>query len=70
MLIGVIGFLFTPGAPRQISLAIFALHTANVLPLAVLVDPQFRYQIESLPIAFIGAGLGLFRITTCLPRSI
>jgi hypothetical protein len=64
MLIGVVGFLFEPGPVRATALTIFMLHSANVAVVALLVDAQFRYQIHSVPLAMIGAGLGLHRLAS------
>ena len=66
MMIGVVGYLFVPGATHWAILSIFALHSANVLALCILVDPQFRYQMQSVPLAILGAGFGIFRITSWL----
>lgn len=64
MLIGAVGFLFEPGPARTTSLVIFAIHFCNVLVLALLVDPQYRYQIQDVPLAMVGAGMGLIRLAT------
>ena len=55
MLIGLFGirrFGFVP-------LGIAAVYAGHVGPMAVLVDPQFRYQAETVPLALMGAGFGL-----------
>lgn len=64
MLIGAAGFLATPGIARTTGVTVFALHTCNVLPLAILVDAQFRYQSQSVPLALIGAGIGAWRLAS------
>jgi hypothetical protein len=64
MLIGAVGFIGVPGPARTISLVVFGLHSVNALALSVLVDPQFRYQTQSIPLAIIGAGIGIYRLAT------
>jgi hypothetical protein len=68
MVIGVVGFIAVPGPARTISLVVFGLHSMNVLALSVLVDPQFRYQAQSIPLAIIGAGIGIYRLATISRR--
>jgi hypothetical protein len=62
MVVGVVGFIAVPGPARTISLVVFGLHSMNVLALSVLVDPQLRYQAQSIPLAIIGAGIGIYRL--------
>jgi hypothetical protein len=64
MVIGAVGFIGVPGPARTISLVVLGLHSINVLALSVLVDPQFRYQAQSIPLAIIGAGIGIYRLAT------
>jgi hypothetical protein len=64
MLVGVAGFMPEPGPARATALTIFVLHCANVAVLMILVDAQFRYQVQSVPLAMIGAGLGLHRVAS------
>jgi hypothetical protein len=66
MIVGVAGFLFVSGQARTMALVVFLLHTCNVLSLSMFVDPQFRYQVQSIPLAMVGAGIGLYRIATWL----
>lgn len=64
MLIGVAGFARSPGAPRAVAVVTFGIHSINTLLLSMLVDPQFRYQVQNVPLAIVGAGIGLYRLTT------
>ena len=40
-------------------LIIFTIYTCNIVAMALLVIPEFRYQLESVPLALAGAGYGL-----------
>jgi hypothetical protein len=62
MVIGVLGFMFTPGAARRAALTVFLIHSCNVVALAVLVDVKFRYQVQSVPLAIVGGGIGAYWI--------
>ena len=62
MLVGVFGLATVPGTARTTALIVFILHEANVAIHTILVEPQLRYQLQSVPLAMIGAGLGLYVI--------
>jgi hypothetical protein len=64
MMFGIVGFIGVPGPARAVSLTAFGVHSINALALSLLVDPQFRYQAESVPLAIMGAGIGLYRLAT------
>ena len=69
MVIGVVGFIRSScDLRRSTSVVVFGLHSMNVLALSVLVDPQFRYQAQSIPLAIIGAGIGIYRLATIYRR--
>jgi hypothetical protein len=65
-LIGAIGYAFSSGAERVISWTCLAVHTVNVGTLAALVDPQFRYQIQSVPLIILAGVIGILRLQTML----
>jgi hypothetical protein len=65
MLVGVIGVAFTSGAARDVALVNFLVHLCNVGSLAVLADPQFRYQQQSVPLAIVGGGIGIYWLASC-----
>jgi hypothetical protein len=55
MLIGVFGSMRLGWAP----MTIVVIYAGHILPMAALVDPQFRYQVEMAPLLIAGAGFGL-----------
>jgi hypothetical protein len=68
MVVGTVEFAGTADPARIISLVIFGVHSINVLTLSALVDAKFRYQTQGVPLAIIGAGIGLYRLATiCRP---
>jgi len=67
MIVGVLGFLWIPGRVRTTALVVFAIHLTNVLVIALLIDPWYRYQAQSVPLAITGAGIGIYRLITLLP---
>lgn len=69
MLVGLLA-AWRPGPPRQIILMIFSVHTINALPLAILVDSQFRYQMQGVPLAIIGAAVGVYWLRGALVPSL
>ena len=68
MLVGVFGLATVPGTARTTALIVFILHETNVAIHTILVEPQIRYQLQSVPLAMIGAGLGLY-FFFCLARN-
>jgi hypothetical protein len=68
MLIGVLGAFLTQGVPMREIATIFAVHTTFAGPMAVLVDPEYRYQLEAVPLAMLGAGYGVAAILRAAVR--
>lgn len=69
MLVGVVGFLGRRCVERGIAITVFVVHSLNVGLFCILTDPQYRYQSQSVCLAIIGAGLGVWRIWTLVFRS-
>ena len=43
---------------RWFVLIVLTVLAINITPLALLCEPLFRYRLQSVPLAIIGAGLG------------
>jgi hypothetical protein len=59
LLLGCLGFSLLPKRLRFAPFLVGALYLAYLGPLAVLVEPQYRYCAEAVPIAAAGAGFGI-----------
>lgn len=62
MLFGLAVVCRQTGPERTIAVTVFLVHTVNLIVLAALVDSRLRYHIQDVPIAMIGAGIGLRQI--------
>ena len=59
MVIGVVGMIWLPWRLKAAPVAVLALQSCNKWALAILLDPQFRYQLAAVPLAIARAGFGI-----------
>lgn len=62
MVIGVLLALWRRSNDMALALAVFAMHAINTAALAALVDPRLRYHMQGIPVALIGAGIGVHQL--------
>jgi hypothetical protein len=66
MIVGAIVLRQTHGPERTILFTALIFHSVNIAALAALCDPRLRYHVQSIPLAMIGAGVGINAVLTAL----
>jgi hypothetical protein len=62
MVAGCLGSPLLPKPQRVIPLLVFAIYMTHIMSMALLINPEFRYHIETMPLALAGGGFGIAAI--------